>query len=48
MGVNAFMWANIAGNTQRYFGINVEKKEVFVHSGYNSNIIYANVRCVKD
>lgn len=46
--LNAFMWANIPGNSQRYFVINptVENK-TFVHNGYDANEIYGSIRCVK-
>ena len=46
--LNAFMWANIPGNSQRYFVINptVENK-TFLHNGYDANVIYGSIRCVK-
>ena len=47
-GANAFMWANIPGDEQRYFVINASEKKAFIHSGYSVNVLYLSVRCVKD
>lgn len=47
-GANAFMWANIPGDKQRYFVINASEKKAFIHSGYSVNVLYLSVRCVKD
>lgn len=47
--LNAFMWANIPGNSQRYFVINpTAENKTFVHNGYDANEIYGSIRCVKD
>ncbi len=40
------MWANIQ-SIQHYFVINATTKRAFVLD-YNSNIVYASIRCVKD
>ena len=47
-GANAFMWANIPGDKQRYFVINASEKKAFIHSGYSVNVLYLSVRCVQD
>ena len=47
-GTNAFMWANIPDDEQRYFVINASEKKAFIHSGYSVNVLYLSVRCVKD
>ena len=47
--LNAFMWANIPGNSQRYLVINpTAENKTFVHNGYDANVIYGSIRCVKD
>ena len=47
--LNAFMWANIPGNSQRYLVINpTAENKTFLHNGYDANVIYGSIRCVKD
>ena len=48
LGEDAFVWANIADNEQRYLVVNAKENKALVHDGFDSYALYLSVRCVKD